>query len=450
MARLELKENAYELGLSGLNELCVGEVQGSSASDLISACGETSRRCLANIESGSTGGIFITAEHRASFLGALLAVWGEHQEAILVPDPALLNSDLRERRIHAELPRALSPEARASSLMDLHLTWEEQRRIAHVLTSGSSGTPTQHAKTAKQLLGETLSLVELLKLGPKHTVMATTASHHVYGLLFGVLAPFLSGARVVVDDDNEPSAFHPHRLAALAQKTNTTHLITVPAHLRSIVEAAPDLTGITRVISSAAPLAPSDARRFEDKFGIEVTDVLGSTETGGIATRRPAQSLAWTPLPGVQISVDTADVLSIDSPWADGPSGSTPTGERAHILPSGQFEYLGRADGVIKVGGKRISLKAIEDAARLVPGVVDAVAHAQTVTSLRGVEIWLAAAAEGLTRGALKAALRDHLDPVFLPRKIRIFPQLPRDERGKVQRTSLLPLFQAASDEPTP
>jgi len=438
MARIELVNDAYELRMPGLNELCVGAVSGRRAADVVAGvAGWTKTRLTAR---GVGGTIAVVADHRARFLGALFALWSEKHPALLVPNPNLLEQRPAALCLRADASLA---EHQVESL-GLELDWAPSSPLAQVLTSGSSGAPTEHVKSAGQLLGEARALVQLLALCESDTVMATTASHHVYGLLFGVLAPLLASASIVVDDRCEPDAFHPHRLAELAAETETTTLITVPAHLRSIIEAAPNLSGIRRVVSSAAPLDPRDAKHFEDRFGIEVLDVLGSTETGGIATRRPERSLYWTPLPGVEVSVDERQVLSIDSPWADGAPGKVTSGERAELLKDGSFSYLGRADGIVKVGGKRISLLEVENIARQIPGVDDAVAFAQPVASLRGTEICLVATPRTLTREELKSALRKELDPVFLPRKLRLLDSLPRDERGKLKRASLLELFKKA------
>jgi 3-hydroxymyristoyl/3-hydroxydecanoyl-(acyl carrier protein) dehydratase len=217
--------------------------------------------------------------------------------------------------------------------------------------------------------------------------------------------------------------------------------VTVPAHLRALCQARPDLAGVTEVICSAAPLAVDDALRFEDTFCIPVRDVLGSTETGGIATRRPARSALWDPLPGVSLQENEDKTLSLVSPFASGSDEAIPTGERGRVSQDGRFEYLGREDGIVKIGGKRLHLREVEDAVRGLSGVTSAFALTRTVSSMRGQELLLVVESERLRGADVKQALQERLDPTFVPRRIRVVGALPHNERGKITREAALALF---------
>jgi acyl-coenzyme A synthetase/AMP-(fatty) acid ligase len=310
------------------------------------------------------------------------------------------------------------------------------------LTSGSTGTPQVFDKSALQLMTEAEQLSLLLRLDATSTVTSTTAAHHLYGFLFGILAPYFGGASVVCDEANEPGVFHPHRLADLVERTNTTHLVTVPAHLSALVSARPNMSQLSTIVSSAAALDSELAKAAESILKVELIDVFGSTETGGIATRRRARTAEWTPLPGVECAIDSEQHLIIRSPYAD--TCPMVTSERVRQRPGGRFEYLGRGDGVVKIGGKRVSLSELEARAMEISGVRDARAIAKSVERMRGTEIWLALEGE-IDRRSVLACLRRCLDPVFLPRRIRILPRLPRDERGKLKRSDLLRLFESES-----
>src|SRR3546814_4244725 len=56
------------------------------------------------------------------------------------------------------------------------------------------------------------------------------------------------------------------------------------------------------VCSSDLPLPQPLAAAAEARFGCEVREVFGSTETCIIARRRTALEDAWTPLPGVRVT----------------------------------------------------------------------------------------------------------------------------------------------------
>ena len=52
------------------------------------------------------------------------------------------------------------------------------------------------------------------------------------------------------------------------------------------------------------------------------------------------------------------------------------------------------------------------------------------------------AVAPGLSQAALRAALRERIDPVFMPRPLLLVQQLPRNSTGKLPREALQALAQ--------
>ena len=80
-----------------------------------------------------------------------------------------------------------------------------------------------------------------------------------------------------------------------------------------------------------------------------------------------------------------------------------------------------------------------------VPGVVDG-AFFIPEEPTNGADITRLAAAvvaPGQSSNALMAALREHLDPVFLPRPLLLVPALPRSETSKLPVARLRALLHA-------
>jgi hypothetical protein len=144
------------------------------------------------------------------------------------------------------------------------------------------------------------------------------------------------------------------------------------------------------------------------------------------------------------VTVDEEGGLLVDSPWID-PAGPRPfpVADRGELRPGGRFVLLGRRDGVVKVGSKRVALRELEERLLAIPGVRDAAALAQPSPGLRGTELWVAVAADGLAPAAVRDALSGWLEPVALPRRIRVVPALPREATGKLRREVLVALFEA-------
>src|SRR5690606_10356228 len=117
------------------------------------------------------------------------------------------------------------------------------------------------------------------------------------------------------------------------------------------------------------------------------------------------------------------------------------TADLAELDEHGRFLHLGRADGVVKVGGKRVSLPALEEALRGVPGVSDAAVVSVDAGPGRGAQILAALVASAVTVGDVRSALLERFDPSVLPRRFVFVDALPREENGKLTRAGLLRLF---------
>jgi acyl-coenzyme A synthetase/AMP-(fatty) acid ligase len=192
--------------------------------------------------------------------------------------------------------------------------------MATVFTSGTTGPIQGWPKGCDELLGEAHMLARVFGIRPGDRIVGTVAAGHIYGLLFTVLLPLASGAAF--------SRETPHHAEAIAQcvlRNEASVLVTVPVGLRAFAALAPHaFPTIRRVFSSTGPLPASVASDFRERHDHTVTEILGSTETGGIAWRErcggtPDHDERWTPLEGVVLStVGTKDEerrLRVDSPF---------------------------------------------------------------------------------------------------------------------------------------
>lgn len=307
--------------------------------------------------------------------------------------------------------------------------------VATAFTSGSSGEAAAWPKTAGQLVGEALALAELLGLTPGARVVPTVGPTHIYGLLWSVLLPLVSGGAFLRETPLLPEA-------VVARLSPGALLVTVPAHLRAFEAlAAGALAAVGRVVTSTAPLPAETAAMLRARHAVVPLEVLGSTETGGIAWRAahdPGDG-AWTPLPGVRVAVDPGGRLLVDSPFVD-PALPRPyrTQDLADMAGGGRFVHRGRADDVVKVGGRRVSLRAVEATLLAQPGVEDAAVLAVDDPGGRQRRLIALAVAPGVAPEALRAALAATLDASTVPRRVAVLRELPREANGKLQRARAL------------
>ncbi|HJR10695.1 MAG TPA: AMP-ligase, partial [Rhodanobacteraceae bacterium] len=94
---------------------------------------------------------------------------------------------------------------------------------------------------------------------------------------------------------------------------------------------------------------------------------------------------------------------------------------------------------LLEIAGKRASLGDLTHKLLGVPGVRDGVVFQMDETDAMGVSrIAALVVAPGLDAGTILDALRREIDPVFLPRPLKLVDALPRSETGKLPRAALL------------
>jgi len=300
----------------------------------------------------------------------------------------------------------------------------------YLFTGGSTGKPKVWSKSPRNLLAEALYLRDKFDVTSKDLLVSTVPPYHIYGLLFTILLPLLTHARVM------PEIFtFPQEIIATINRHKATVLVSVPIHYRSMKVDNLFLPSLKIAFSSSGVLNRSDASYFLKKNGIGITEIYGSTETGGIATRNINENTeSWQPvdivdwrLSGKRLAV-RSDFVSREMERE--PDGFCVTGDEVQADKSGRFFLLGRADGIVKVAGKRVDLLDVQNKIQTLPAVRDVVVIA--LPAEKGRENVIAAlVACDLTEIQLKKMLIEKLEPYAMPRRIKIVPSITRTTTGK-------------------
>jgi acyl-coenzyme A synthetase/AMP-(fatty) acid ligase/3-hydroxymyristoyl/3-hydroxydecanoyl-(acyl carrier protein) dehydratase len=308
-------------------------------------------------------------------------------------------------------------------------------------TSGSSGEPKRIEKTLRQLANEVDALEQLwgADLGPA-CMIGSVATQHIYGLLFRVLWPLCAGRTFV----RKQLAF-PEDLQRASREHPAFAWVASPALLKRMGDNLdwPALSAVRRVFSSGGALPVEAAQRLCERLQQWPTEILGSSETGGIAWRQGHD--LWQPFAGIKLSQDSDGALLIASPYLP-PGHIEHTADAARIAVDGRFELLGRLDRIVKLEEKRISLPMLEKAlmdhdwvaeARL--GVVQenrASLGALLVLSEAGLHALRNQGRPNLTQ-ALRQHLSQHCETLALPRRWRLLRQLPLTPQGKLPQADV-------------
>lgn len=308
------------------------------------------------------------------------------------------------------------------------------QRIAVVFTSGSTGIPQPHPKTWGALVDSVQAEAKRLEVTQDCTLIGTVPPQHMYGFESTVLMAWCSSAAM-----SHAQPFYPADICqALSAVPMPRILVSSPLHLRALLDAELALPELAGVVSATAPMPAQLAQKVETRCNTKLFEIYGSTETGQIATRRPTQGAAWHLFPGIKWSVVDDRIHAcgehIEIPIA--------MNDRIELLTDELFLLHGRLADLVNIAGKRHSLASLDYLLNSLPGVQDGAFYmpddAGHITRLAAVVV-----APGVTASALLAALREHLDPVFLPRPLLLVDALPRNSTGKLPRAALQTLFQA-------
>jgi amino acid adenylation domain-containing protein len=404
--------------------------------------------------------------------------------ALVVAQPGL------ETRLGADAPAPLASPAELEADAPAGAFPEMEpspRSAAYVIyTSGSTGTPKGVVVEHHGLANQMEWIRQRFPLGADDVVLQKTP-FHFDASVWEIFAPLLAGARLEL----APQGSHADAawLAEAVAARGVTVLQVVPTQLR-LVLAGPGIagwSGLRRLFSGGEPLTADLCDAVcRDLPGVELVNLYGPTETtvqvaywevgtaerGAAPIGRPVANArlyvldgSMHPVPaGVRGELYVGGVgvgrgylgrpeLTAERFLPD-PFGGEAGGRlyRTRDLASrrldGALEYLGRADGQVKVRGFRVELGEVEAALMRHPSVRAAVVavRADGRGEARLVGWW--APREGAAPASaaeLREALLGELPPYMVPAalmQLAAFPLLPS---GKTDRAALPEPEEAAS-----
>lgn len=414
---------------------------------------EAARLCTAMGESAAP--VFLYCEDVGNFLAAFLAALAAGREVCLPGHTApgflreigavgsLLLSDVAGLDDKAHRVSVMSGAACTYAALKMP---DPASRISF-FTSGSTGEPKPCAKTLGLLLTEVRAQIELWG-APKGPVVGTVSHQHIYGLLFRVLWPLVAG-ELIVGPRQETWEDVAHSLKP------GSALISSPAHLSRIPDGL-KMRQPSLILSSGGPLSLDAARSAFAALGSYPVEILGSTETGGVAWRKQdVPDALWTALPQVEIKPDEMGALCVRSPFT-GIDRFFVMGDQVELAADGRFMLRPRLDRIVKVEGKRVSLPRVEQALRGHAEIADASAiDLPERKGALGAVVVLAPEGEkqleemGRFRYSrrIRQALAEWLEPMERPRYWRFVSCIPENAQGKRVAAELRALFMGTPQE---
>ena len=225
------------------------------------------------------------------------------------------------------------------------------------------------------------------------------------------------------------------------------------------------------MVAGAEKLSETVRQLWHDKFGIDVLEGYGATETapvlavnlpqanrfGTVGKLLPGVEARIVPVPGIErggeLHVRGPNLMSgyyrhqrpgvLEPPRSEAGEGWHNTGDVVALDEAGYLSIQGRLKRFAKVAGEMVSLEVVEAIARAASSARaggEAAMHAATCISDqgRGEMIILFTTDSELTREQMAAAAKGLGYPeIAVPRRIRLVPELPLLGTGKVDYVRL-------------
>ena len=272
---------------------------------------------------------------------------------------------------------------------------------------------------------------------------------------------------------------YPHRptpdaMFDLIQRHRPTLFFGVPtlyAAMLQVKEAEKryDLSCLRLCVSAGEALPEELYRRWQERFGVEILDGIGTTEILHIfLSNRPGLARPGS----TGLTVPGYEAMVVDDEGRPVPAGEVgnlrvkgdsimayywnqhektkdallgqwmQTGDKYYQDPDGYFWYCGRADDMLKVGGIWVSPVEVENTLMSHPAILETavVGQADTDELIKPkayVVLKDGHAASATLEAELKTFVKDKIAPYKYPRWIEFVTELPKTATGKIQRFKL-------------
>jgi len=337
-------------------------------------------------------------------------------------------------------------------------------------TSGSTGKPkgAVHVHASLKLTAD-LYGTPIVGLKESDVCYSVAKLFFAYGLGNAMTFPLRVGATTVLNAERPT----PDGVAALLRKHPITVFYAVPTFYAAFLASAnapqKSEVKIRRCISAGEALPEEIAKRWKERYGVEISDGLGTTEMLHIyLTNAPGATKYGTtgkPVPGYDIKLIGDDGQPVKKGemgelYVRGPTSAimywnnreksrstfqgewTRSGDKYIEDAEGYYVCCGRQDDMLKVSGMYVSPFEVEAALSSHPDVLEAaVVGWNDEQKLIKPKAFVVLKAPEKASDALIQALQDHvkqkLAPYKYPRWIEFRKELPKTATGKIQRFKL-------------
>jgi long-chain acyl-CoA synthetase len=327
-------------------------------------------------------------------------------------------------------------------------------------TSGTTGTPKGAELTQDNLLRNVEASVRLFGVDADTVTLGALPFFHAFGQTCALNATIaMAGCLTLLP------RFDPGRALEIIARDRVTLFEGVPTMYAAMLQqaAAADASTLQVCVSGGAAMPVEVMRAFEERFGCQVLEGYGLSETSPLASfnrrdreRKPGS--IGLPIEGVELRIDDGELLirghnvmkgywrrpeaTADAIDADGWFRS---GDIARVDDDGYFYIVDRKKELVIRGGFNIYPREIEEVIYEHPAVAEAavigVPH-ETLGEEVGAAVALKAGADA-TPDELRDFVKQRVAAYKYPRHVWLVDALPKGPTGKILKREIAPPIHA-------
>jgi len=346
---------------------------------------------------------------------------------------------------------------------------------AVLFSSGSEGEPKGVMLSHRNLMANLKQTADVLNIQEADKVMATLPQFHAFGLTVTTFLPLIEGLPVIYHPDPTDVV----NVSQLIAKHRATILLGTSTFLRLYNrnrQVEPLTLDSLRLVVAGAEKLNADLRgAFKQKFGKDIYEGFGATETSPVASvnlpdsRDPITGrihcgakigTVGMPLPGTAFRIVDPDTFAALPSGADGhiliagPQVMTgylnndektadtvvkidgqrwyKTGDKGRLDEDGFLTIVDRYSRFAKLGGEMVSLAAVEDQIRLALNQPELELVAVNLPDEKKGERIVALIVSDIEPTQIKKALvQSNCNPLMIPAEIRKINEVPMLGSGK-------------------
>lgn len=331
-------------------------------------------------------------------------------------------------------------------------------------TSGTTGKPKGVMLTHSNLYNNAMDVSCFLNYSEEDAIIATLPMFHVFCLTVVINATLMSGATMVI-----LSKFSPSSVFDVIRENNATIFAGVPTMYNYLYQypdgKQEDFSSIRLCISGGSSLPVALLERFEEKFGVIISEGYGLSETSPVTCFNPLDR------PRKAGTVGTS-IVNVENKVVDELGREVPNGEKGELIvrgphvmkgyyklpeetaevlkdgwlytgdiatkdEEGYFSIVDRKKEIVIVGGFNVYPRQVEEILHRHDNVVEAAVIGVKDDVSEQVKAYVVVKSP-MEKDELKRYCKEFLVKYKVPTIIEFIDELPKNGTGKISKIKLI------------